>query len=37
MSCVYVINVYVSGAISAPPATYEKHILLVEVQSNTAV
>ncbi len=33
----FVINVYVTGAISAPPATYEKHILLVEVHSNTAV
>lgn len=28
---------YVTGAIGAPPATYEKHILPVEVHSGTAV
>lgn len=30
-------NVYVTGAISGPPATYEKDTLPVEVHSDNAV
>lgn len=33
----YVINLYVAGAISGPPAPHKKQILLIKVLSNVAV